>query len=207
MKDADLKRNASGYYDETAYKAITAPPKAGEIWTNQDGRKTWLILQNHGTVCSTLLMGTEERENSIKVMSRVPMYTEPAMVGYTFTDYVSTFVKTIPAANLAEVRKAVGEALGITATAAVPHDHINALERRNAELLEERDSLLIERDKAQKKADDLSNELYAKTMKDLMADDITENMRHELTCLAVYKDMYMDLIDKLVSVRGGTVND
>lgn len=203
MKDAELKRNASGYYDETAYKAITAPPKAGEVWVSQDGRKTWLILQNHGTVCSTLLMGTEERENSIKVMARVPMYTDPTMVGYTFTDYVSTFVKTIPGTNMDEVRLAVGKALGITdinPPYPMVNGHINALEDKVLKLTKERDE-------AQKKADDLSTDLYAKSMAEKMVSDSIADMEQEICTLRVYKDMYMDLIEKLVSVKVGAVND
>ena len=214
MKDAELKRNASGYYDETCYKAITAPPKAGEIWTSQDGRKTWLILQNHGTVCSTLLMGTEERENSIKVMARVPMYTEPMMVGYTFTDYVSTFVETVPTENMAEVRMAVGKALDITATAVVPHDHINKLEDDVKALADRLVGLQIVNDDLKHMNADLEKEnealkfdLDAKNMADKMVADSIAEMEQEIWKLKFYKEMYMDLIDKLVSVRGGAVND
>lgn len=214
MKDADLKRNASGYYDETAYKAITAPPKAGEIWTSSDGRKCWLILQNHGTVCSTLLMGTEEKENSIKVMARVPMYTEPAMVGYTFTDFVSTFVKTVPAENMAEVRKAVGEALGITAAPENPIADVNllksdikalsdivaSLREENDELKHENADLRSDMKIFEEKASALKVE-WERDRKDMVL------MNQEYIKLQFYKDMYMDLIDKLVAVRGGIVND
>lgn len=191
MKDADLKRNASGYYDETAYKAITAPPKAGEIWSNKDGTKCWLILQNNGIACSTLLLNKEEKENSIKVMGRVPMYTNPVMIGYTFTVYITTFVKTIPAANLAEVQKAVGEALGITATAAVPHDHINALEEKVYNLTQEKEKLNLE--------------LKARNLACDALDANCTTMSAELEKALIYKELYMNLIDKLVAVRGGAV--
>lgn len=200
MKDADLKRNASGYYDETAYKAITAPPKAGEIWTSKDGKKCWLILRNNGDVCSTLLLGKEERENNIKVMAKVPMYTDPVMIGYTFTVYITTFVKTIPAANMAEVQKAVGEALGITAVSAVPHDHINALEAKNAELHNTVVSLQKKNEKLEKTIDQAIDDLGNFT-------DTIESLEKEIAKLKIYKELYMDLIDKLVSVREGAVND
>lgn len=200
MKDADLKRNASGYYDETDDKAITAPPNAGEIWANKDGTKCWLILKNNGPACSTLLLGKEEKENSIKVMGRVPMYTNPVMIGYTFTVYISTFVKTIPADKLAEVQKAVGEALGITATAAVPHDHINALEAKNAELHDTVVSLQKWNKKLEATIDQATDDVVNFT-------DTIESLEKEIAKLNIYKDMYMDLIDKLVAVRGGAVND
>lgn len=191
MKDADLKRNASGYYDETAYKAITAPPKAGEIWVNKDGTKCWLILKNNGPACSTLLLGKEEKENSIKVMGRVTMYTNPVMIGYTFTVYITTFVKTIPADKLAEVQKAVGEALGITATAAVPHDHINFLEEKVYNLTQENEKLNLE--------------LKARNLACDALDANCSTMSAELEKALIYKELYMNLIDKLVAVRGGAV--
>ena len=214
MKDADLKRNASGYYDETCYKGITAPPKAGEIWTTADGKKCWLILRNNGTVCSTLLLGKEEKENSIKVMGKVPMYTDPVMVGYTFTVYIATFVKSIPAANLAEVKKAVGEALGITAATENPLDDKNQLKADVNALTERLVSLQFENNELKHDNADLRSEnkkitfdLDAKILADKMVHDSIADMEQEICKLKVYKDMYTDLIDKLVSVRGGTVND
>lgn len=210
MKDADLKRNASGYYDETCYKAITAPPRTGEIWTDRSGKKHWLILKSRNAVCSVLLLNTAETENSIRVMGKVPMYTDPLMVGYAFTDYLTTFVKKVKAEEFINVQRKVGEALGvidINLVAPVPHDHINALERRNAELLEERDRLLIERNEVQKEAASLRFDLDAKNMADKMVSDSIAEMEQEIFKLKFYKDMYMDLIDKLVSVRGGAVNE
>lgn len=207
MKDADLKRNASGYYDETAYKAITAPPKAGEIWTSSDGRKCWLILQNRGDVCSTLLLGKEEKENSVKVMGKVPMYTNPVMIGYTFTIYITTFVKSIPAANLAEVQKAVGEALGITAVAAVPHDHINVLEEKVYNLTQENEGLRESYKEIFNGNEKLLLELKARNMACDALDANCSTMSAELEKALIYKELYMELIDKLVAVRGGAVND
>ena len=203
MKDADLKRNASGYYDETCYKAITAPPRTGEIWTNRDGSKCWLILQGRDTVCSTLLLGKEEKENSIQVMARVPMYTDPVMIGYTFTDYLTTFVKKVKAEEFTNIQREVGKALGIidiNLVAPVPHDHINALEEKVLRLTKERDE-------AQKLATAMKFDLDAKNMADQMVHDSITDMEQEITKLNIYKDMYMDLIDKLVSVRGGAVNE
>lgn len=203
MKDADLKRNASGYYDETCYKAITAPPRTGEIWTNRDGSKCWLILQGRDTVCSTLLLGKEEKENSIQVMARVPMYTDPVMIGYTFTDYLTTFVKKVKAEEFTNIQREVGKALGIidiNLVAPVPHDHINALEEKVIRLTKERDE-------AQKLATAMKFDLDAKNMADQMVHDSITDMEQEITKLNIYKDMYMDLIDKLVSVRGGAVNE
>lgn len=44
----DMRKNASGYYDETAYKAMTTEPKAGEIWTHNVSGAYMLIVANIG---------------------------------------------------------------------------------------------------------------------------------------------------------------
>jgi hypothetical protein len=61
---------------------------------------------------------------------------------------------------------------------------------------------------------ELSNEaqrmkldLDAKNMADKMVSDSIAEMEQELTRLKIYKELYTELIDKLVSVRGGVVND
>lgn len=212
MNDKDLKRNASGYKDETCYKGITAPPKAGEIWVSKDGTKHWLILQNHGNVCSTLLLGTEQKEGSIMVMGRVPMYTTPVMVGYTFTVYVATFVKKIPDEKLEEIRQDVGKALGIvTVTQDILHSNAQVLGRereqlevKNAELHDTNIQLMKENETLKKRYDDLADQAAS----DLLCHgNIIEAQKKEIDRLTVYKEMYMDLIDKLVSVRGGAVDD
>lgn len=200
MKDNDLKRNASGYYDEPCYKACTAPPKPGEIWQHSRSGDYILILAVNGRVCSILKLTDRECTDAIQVVCKVPMFTSPAMVAYVFNESIGDYVKSLKEEEFREIQKAVGEALGITATAAVPHDHINVLEDKVTKLTKERDDAL-------KKADDLSTDLYAKIMADKMVHDSIADMENEIYKLRVYKDMYMDLIDKLVAVRGGAVND
>lgn len=208
MKDADLKRNASGYYDEPCYKAITAPPKAGEIWSSRDGTKYWLILQNHGGVCSILLLGTEQKEGSITVMGRVPMYTTPVMVGYTFSVYVATFVKRVPDEKMTEIRQAVGEALGITGAAAVPHDHSNKLESDMTAMINARDRLAEENEMLKKKLDEVRKEAAVLNCEPERMRKMICEMQIQLERANLYKELYAQLIDKLVSVRGGAiVND
>ena len=63
--------------------------------------------------------------------------------------------------------------------------------------------MAIERDEARKEAAALRFDLDAKNMADKMVDDSIAEMEQEIYKLKVYKDMYMDLIDKLISARGG----
>ena len=48
MMNDDLKRNASGYYDEVPYKALTTSPKAGEIWVHNTSGAYMFVLCNVG---------------------------------------------------------------------------------------------------------------------------------------------------------------
>lgn len=170
MKSNDIRRNASGYYDETAFKAIqaiTKAPKACEIWMDSTGSKTYLVLQSRKSVCSTLLLGTENKENSIMVMARVPMYTDPIMIGYTFSSMLTQYVKTVTEDSMENVKKAVARALGIHAEP--------------------------ECDDIQKRFD-----AVCKINKDLKA---------RLDSAFFYKDLYTNLMDKLVAARGGAMDD
>lgn len=182
MKHDDLKRNASGYYDETAFKAIrniAETPKPGEIWTDRTGRKTYLILQSRETVCSTLLLGKEDKDARLMVMAMVPMYTDPIMIGYTFTDMLGTYVKTLNDDSMAEVKQAVADALGITAVPSIPYAEIEALKKTKMALEDERNAAMYE----------------------------TSKLTEELNRANIYKDVYMDLVDKLVAARGGAADD
>lgn len=170
MKSNDIRRNASGYYDETAFKAIqaiTKAPKAGEIWMDSAGSKTYLVLQSDKNVCSTLLLGTENKENSIVVMAKVPMYTNPIMIGYTFSSMLTQYVKTVPEDSMETVKKAVARALGIH---------------------------------AEPECEDIQKSFDAVCK-------INKDLKARLDSAFFYKDLYTNLMDKLVAARGGATDD
>lgn len=113
MADFGLNRNGSGYYDETAYKAIMGMAKAGDIWTTNDGREEVLILKNQGTFCNCLSM-TDKRNDPqcIEIVSACTMYTNPGMVKYLFNSRLGTFVQRLPEDEFAKVIGAVEDVLG-----------------------------------------------------------------------------------------------
>lgn len=113
MADYGLKRNGSGYYDETAYKAFMGMAKAGDIWTANDGREEVLILRNQGTFCNCLtLTDKSEDMRCIEIVSAGTMYTNPGMVKYLFNGRLGAFVQRLPASEFEKVREAVEDALG-----------------------------------------------------------------------------------------------
>lgn len=203
MKDKELKRNASGYIDEPCYRAVTAPPRTGEIWLHRQSGAYMLVLANSGGVCPTLRLTENAEAGTVPVMCRVQMYTKPHMIGYCFDNLLTQFVKAVKGEEMTAVRKGIIKALGLfdeitkdSTVPALPHDYINALE-------EQVRTLTDERDKARAAAKECQFDLEAKIMAEKMTVDGIAQMEEEITRLNIYKDMYMNLIDRLVSVRGG----
>ena len=212
MMEDDMKRNGSGYIDETPIKTglFSGGTQAGEIWESTMG-KEFLILKNHGGFCTTLALNDNPHEKTIEVVSRTVRYTNPSMVGYSFNNCLSAFIKTVPDEKYMDIMQAVGERLGviIRVSAADDADEIindatleAAAFRMKAEDLE----LLVDKLKCQLKAteaqrdellDDLEN--YHNRLKDMQAD---ADMAAHMICVAeekaaLYEKMHTVLLDRL----------
>lgn len=125
IMDKDIMRNASGYYDETAYKAIrevmSMESKVGEIWTmalnQKDQERQFLVLADHGNFVTGLpLYDIEREEHDISVLSKIRMYTNSAMISYSFADRLIEFVKRISDDELNSILRNIAESLGINST-------------------------------------------------------------------------------------------
>lgn len=114
MGDFGIKRNASGYYDETPYKAIIKGPQPGEIWTHRTLTDYALILARDERVCAMLKLDDRFREGKICVRARAQMYTDPLKISYCFHDQLGAYVKTLPEKEFSSVQRIVAETLGIT---------------------------------------------------------------------------------------------
>lgn len=114
MKDFGIRKNASNYYDETAYRAISTYPRPGEIWTHKTHTDYVLILAGNEHVSAVLKLDDKPREGKIMVRARVPMYTDPMKLGYCFHDLVGAYVRTLPDRDFAQVRKTIARTLGLT---------------------------------------------------------------------------------------------
>lgn len=113
MMEDDMKRNGSGYFDEMPVKSgFFAGPQAGEIWESTMG-KEFLILKNHDGYCSTLALNDNPHPQTMEVVSRTLKHTNPGMVGYTFNNQLSAFVKTVPEETYLDIMQAVGDRLGV----------------------------------------------------------------------------------------------
>ena len=213
MNEQELKRNGSGYIDEPCFKAVTAPPRPGEVWIHAKSGAQMLVLANVNGICSTLKLTDISGEGTIPVTSKTQMHTKPIMIGYCFDNLLTTFVKSVKDEEMKTVRKGIVRALGL-GLAALEDDSPakekealgGALEAQRAEnmyLRVENESLKKQLAEAKKEAEFSKNDLDAKNMADKMVSDSIEAMDQEITRLSIYKDMYMDIIGKLVSMRGG----
>ena len=113
MGDHGIKKNASGYYDEPCYKAVTAGPQPGEIYTHRTHSDYVLILNSSGPVSACLKLEDKPREGKIMVMAKVPMYTDPLKVSYVYEDLLGAFVKQVKEPEFKAIKKAVARALGL----------------------------------------------------------------------------------------------
>ena len=157
-------------------------------------------------VCSTLRLTDVEREGCITVMCKTPMYATPIMLGYCFENMLSQFVKSVKGDEFTAVKTAVAKALGIPMTI-FNHDQIIKLEEKVQNLKDENDGLKKSYKDIFNGNEKLRIELKAKEMAEKDMNEVFHNVKAELAKANVYKDMYMELIDKLVCVRGGAVND
>lgn len=113
----DIKRNGSGYYDETPYKAMLGMHKPGEIWLHSVYDREVLILAEHSGFCTVLpLTGRGDRAEQIQVVSRCIRYTNPGMLGYEFNRNLGEFVKRLSDGEFRAVQAAVSRALSIPVT-------------------------------------------------------------------------------------------
>lgn len=209
-KENDLKRNASGYIDEPCYKTVTAPPRPGEIWTHSRSGKQMLVIANVKGICTTLLLQDKDGEGAIPVMGRTQMYTKPAMIGYCFEDLLTEFVKSVKGEEMAAVKKGVVKALGLFETVndvSAMQEEVESLKAGYLDVCKENERLKKELAQEQKKAADAKYDLEAKNMADKMVADAIAGMQEEITRLTIFKDMYMDIIAKLVALRGGAANE
>ena len=212
MMEDDMKRNGSGYYDETPVKTglFSNTPQAGEIWESTMG-KEFLILKNHGGFCTTLALNDNPHEKTIEVVSRTVRYTNPSMVGYSFNNCLSAFIKTVPDEKYLDIMQAVGERLGVTIKVSkaddadeVPNDYITENINLAAELegFKHRCKALETELKDNKDAQLVSCEMIKQERESKeIAQDAAERMR--AACreaeekASLYEKMYNALLDRL----------
>ena len=114
MDNRDLKRNASGYYDETPYKAMTTGPKPGDVWVRQDGANMLVVAVN-GYICNTLRMNDTPKDMTsfeIKHGSR-SWYVNIPYIGFIRAGDLVSYEFNVEDEHLMSIKTEIGEALGL----------------------------------------------------------------------------------------------
>lgn len=104
--DNELKRNGSGYYDDTAYRAIKnvmggkqMDMSRGEIWevemNNGVVREVFIIKPFEEYAVGLILRDTPS-SSSIMIKSRAAMYADTRRMTYAYYDKIGNYIKTLP---------------------------------------------------------------------------------------------------------------
>lgn len=188
----EMMRNGSGYIDPTAYQGMTNV-NPGEIWT-QIGYEDdyWVILAVNGKIMTALKLAKRDGEGAIAVNCHEPMYTNPAMLCYIFANRLGAYVKTLPKKEFEAVQKAVADALGIT----------GAVDKEDECLWLENDKLKEEQDILRQKLEEVNFDLKAEKMVTEALNEEADKLMAELAACKPYKDMYHELLDKLIAKVG-----
>lgn len=116
----ELKRNGSGYYDPTAYKAMQnyereeEKMKQGEIWEVGYGFnvKYAVVVAVQEDFCNVLVLNEENKsDDDVQVKAFGIMYTHPAMLSYTFNDRFNRFIRAMTEEEFNSLLSAISKKL------------------------------------------------------------------------------------------------
>lgn len=120
----ELKRNGSGYYDPTAYKAMKNCSdkriNAGEIWEVEYHKeyRFAVVIAVQERICNILVLNDEkESEDDIEVIAKGLKYTDPTMLSYKFKKGFVNFVRTMKEDEYKTLLDVVRGSLGFDAGA------------------------------------------------------------------------------------------
>lgn len=144
--DNELLRNASGYVDYTAYKAIKNYQEGEEmeykrgdiIWyeTHSGKFKKALIVSadyRKGSFYQSIIVLTDEpkTEDSVPVVCGGMMYVDCGMVSFAQIDRINEYIRTASDEEMAQVDEILAKNLGIERkTVKVPKDNVAVVESK-----------------------------------------------------------------------------
>jgi mRNA interferase MazF len=140
----ELKRNGSGYYDPTAYKAMknlenggACTMKRGEIWEVGFGKETRLmvVVSVQEKFCNTLVLNDERIcEQDIAIKATAMKFTNPAMMSYAYKDRFNRFIRMMRDDELEELLAKVSEKLALPVDTELDVFEETILAEKNAEI-------------------------------------------------------------------------
>lgn len=125
----DIRYNGSGYYDETAFKAIKNTDRGGihnmkekkvykgEIWETetQSGQiREVLLIQCFKDYAAVLTLAAEKpTENGMSLKNKALMWVDCGRLGYVFYDKLNQLVRSLSDKELNEVLYRIGASLDL----------------------------------------------------------------------------------------------
>lgn len=119
----ELKTNGAGYYDPTAYKALTRVMRKeektmklynGDIieFEQSNGMKRIAVILAVHEKFSTVLVLAENDKLPYSVKCQGLKYTDPAMLQYTYNDAFTNLIRSMSDDEFSDIMQAVIDALG-----------------------------------------------------------------------------------------------
>ena len=120
-----IDRNGSGYYDETAKKAILnylkekcgMNNKTGEIWRRQNENGTenlMIVVYDHGPFCTVLKLEEEDKPGcDISLAAPGMLFANSKRVYFVASKTLTDFVRLIPAGEMDDLRNKIAESIGV----------------------------------------------------------------------------------------------
>ena len=172
------KYNSEGYADPTAYNAIrnTSNPNPGELWTIElsNGEQRQCVVLSAGINTAVTLVLSEEKRDTcdIELNCRGMMYADSNMLQYTWYNRFVSYIRTLNAAELENVKETVADTLRISRIETVKVEKV------------------VETVGVEKEPEKVKNEDYSGCVLKL---ERTEAQ------LEIYKDLYRELLEKVTA--------
>ena len=197
MTDISIKRNASGYYDETPYKAVFRGAQPGEIWKTSLGKEYLVIAAHNSNMYTVLCLFDQYKPDTMEVTSRQLMYTNPAMIQYLFGTNFTEFVKELSEDEFDKIVEAVSDELCITVKVNKVED--STVERLEQTVEKQKDELQYLRAQLNQSADELT---LTKSERDYFK-ELTAAKAANNEMAGMYQKMYYEVLDRLVMMAKG----
>lgn len=208
----DVRRNGSGYFDPTAYKAIIKAEgggntkmnnemKNGEIWECEFGGATGLalILKVQEGFCNVLMLKDEKRETSVAVVAQGMKYTDPALLSYKMNKAFIRYVRTMKDAEFEKIRRKVKESLGF-GNAEENSLKTTADSLLDCQLREENERLKMELEDTKRKAESLKCEnQILEIQKETMSAAVeqSDGIRIEMAKIQAERDLFKQFYEQM----------
>ena len=214
MMETSMKYNGSGYYDETPWKASMQMAKPGEIWTSNTG-KEFLILKNHGTLCSVLHLLDRAPRNStdsIEVACKALRWTNPCMIVYLFNQSLGEYIETVATEQFEGIMQVVADRLGVKIAVQkveAPAQELEEAQKRAETLYQAMEKMQVKHACEMERLEKALAESKEACGTAVLACSEYEKRIMEMEsrpqvdpAAAVYKQLYHELLDKIIAGGG-----